>query len=66
MRTFTPKYFGVFSSDIAPATYDHEKNQRLDCEAPARGCPCSPLPTRPVSVGKDEESRKSFIVISVY
>ncbi|GFU11955.1 hypothetical protein TNCV_3265551 [Trichonephila clavipes] len=36
------------------------------CEAPARGCPCSPLSTRPVSVGKDEESRKSLILISVY
>ncbi|GFW03582.1 hypothetical protein TNCV_3988011 [Trichonephila clavipes] len=38
----------------------------VQCEAPARGCPCSPLSTRPVSVGKDKESCKSFILISAY
>ncbi|GFV02248.1 hypothetical protein TNCV_3455711 [Trichonephila clavipes] len=34
MHACTPKYCGVLSYDIASATYDREKNQRLDtCES---------------------------------
>ncbi|GFV89239.1 hypothetical protein TNCV_285721 [Trichonephila clavipes] len=34
MHACTPKYCGVLSSDIASATYDRSKNQRLDtCES---------------------------------
>ncbi|GFV00050.1 hypothetical protein TNCV_4057231 [Trichonephila clavipes] len=33
MHTCTPKYCGVLSSHIVPATYNREKTQRLDiCE----------------------------------
>ncbi|GFV55028.1 hypothetical protein TNCV_989411 [Trichonephila clavipes] len=35
------------------------------CEVPARGFLCSPLSMRTVSVGKEEESRKSFTLISI-
>ncbi|GFU94205.1 hypothetical protein TNCV_1302551 [Trichonephila clavipes] len=40
-------------------------NQQL-CEAPTRGDIRSTLSTRPVSVGKNEEPLKSFILKSVY
>ncbi|GFV02243.1 hypothetical protein TNCV_2001221 [Trichonephila clavipes] len=39
MHACTPKYCGVLSSDIASATYDREKNQRLDtCEVGNSEC----------------------------
>ncbi|GFV42153.1 hypothetical protein TNCV_3163851 [Trichonephila clavipes] len=45
---------------------EHWGFSRQTCEALTCGFPCSPLSTRPVAVGKDEESRTSFILISLY
>ncbi|GFW26678.1 hypothetical protein TNCV_2850681 [Trichonephila clavipes] len=37
-----------------------------ESEAPSLGCPTSTLSMQPVSVGKNEESRKYVILIFVY
>ncbi|GFX64377.1 transposable element Tc1 transposase [Trichonephila clavipes] len=46
-----------FLQGFPGAIFQHD-NTRPHCEAPARGFPCSLSSTPPVTVGKDEKSRK--------